>query len=433
MPGRAPVALSVFVAALLACCPSAVARRAGFLAPVPVAGTSVSAGETPVECANPKGDVLVLWADTLSQHTAQLDGVFRSAGGSFGSTEMVAPPFTRQYEGVSNIQFEPDCALASDGVAAVAWTLPAPSSTGPRSVELSLRPAGGHWSNPVRLSAQGKNAIAPSVAIDAAGDVVVSWLVPDKEGVDSLFVQERLASGKFLPAGALGVTSLYDRPAPVGFLGPGKPIVIWQTAAQLDASTSSGGSWHTAGVASPFSNAKGYGLASAVFVGGEALAVSDASTGIVARTWQAGAWGPADLVHPGQSGGYPYGVLDGKGGEYVAVDKNGDGVQVFGRAAGGVWGSLLSEPGNIESAGGGIAVDAAGDLALVWEDEVKSTNSGSPTYATAVAVRPAGASSWNSEDTMLGHTASPIVSGSGDTVAAGTTQRDALALVEYQQ
>ena len=66
----------------------------------------------------------------------------------------------------------PDVAVNARGDAAAAWVRGARREA---MIVVSIRPAGGAWSEPVGISRRGRPAIDPQVAIDPQGGVVVVW------------------------------------------------------------------------------------------------------------------------------------------------------------------------------------------------------------------------------------------------------------------
>ena len=66
----------------------------------------------------------------------------------------------------------PDVAANARGDAAAAWVRGARRDA---MIVVSVRPAGGDWSDPVAVSRRGRPAIDPDVAIDAHGRVIIAW------------------------------------------------------------------------------------------------------------------------------------------------------------------------------------------------------------------------------------------------------------------
>jgi hypothetical protein len=93
-------------------------------------------------------------------------------------------------------------AFAPNGFAAVAWVEQIAANEG--AVEVALRPPGGDWSAPTRLSTRQNAGDPPSgrtldqvqVAVDADGDAAVAWH-EHKTGVDVVAVSSRAANGDF--------------------------------------------------------------------------------------------------------------------------------------------------------------------------------------------------------------------------------------------
>ena len=78
-------------------------------------------------------------------------------------------------------------AVNANGDTAVVWTRRDPDSeedVNATFVEASVRPAGGSFSPPVRVSlpiVEGQSAVEPSIAIDADGNVVIAWRYNDAD------------------------------------------------------------------------------------------------------------------------------------------------------------------------------------------------------------------------------------------------------------
>jgi hypothetical protein len=103
------------------------------------------------------GDAVAVW-----RHFDGTRYVFESASRPAGSTAFSAPMGLSDHAVVV-----PQIALDPGGDAVAVW--------GGGNVEATSRPAGGSFSPPVMLSAEGQVAEEPEVALDASGDAVAVW------------------------------------------------------------------------------------------------------------------------------------------------------------------------------------------------------------------------------------------------------------------
>lgn len=71
----------------------------------------------------------------------------------------------------------PDVAVNDRGDAAAVWVRGARREA---MIVVSMRPAGGQWSRPEGISRRGRPAIDPQVAVDAQGQVIVTWRQVDR-------------------------------------------------------------------------------------------------------------------------------------------------------------------------------------------------------------------------------------------------------------
>jgi hypothetical protein len=150
------------------------ASTGSFTASVALSDSSESA-RNPTVAMDQAGDTAVTWTRSNgSDNIAQI--VERPAGGSFGSTASLSA------EG-ENAEY-PQVALDGSGGATVVWTREA-------TVEVASAALGGSFSTPQPLSYP---ALFPTIAEDAAGDVLVGFYDAEVDGAATAF---RPAGGLF--------------------------------------------------------------------------------------------------------------------------------------------------------------------------------------------------------------------------------------------
>jgi hypothetical protein len=118
----------------------------------------------PTVAIDPAGDAIVVWAGANGAGTSIAQEAMRPAGGAW------TKPVKLSAEG-QNAEL-PVVAIAPSGAAVVAWSR---SNGTDFIVQATRRASGGIWTMPVNLSKPGGGASRPSVAIDPAGDALVAW------------------------------------------------------------------------------------------------------------------------------------------------------------------------------------------------------------------------------------------------------------------
>lgn len=220
----------------------------------------------------------------------------------------------------------PQVAVDRQGDATVVWERDDGANT---IVQAAVRPAGGVWHAPVDLSAPGQNAFDAQVAVDAQGDATAVW---DRFNGSNYIVQSASR-----PSG--GVWQ-----APVDLSVAGGDAVIPQVA--LDANGDATAVWIR-------SNGTNDVVQTAIRPAG--------------GVWQA----TVDLSVPGQEAREPRIAVNAHG-EAAAVWRRSDGantiVQGAIRPAGGVWQAPvdLSATGQ-KALGPQVAIDPQGDATAVWQ------------------------------------------------------------------
>ena len=266
-------------------------------------------------------------------------------------------------------------------------------------VQAASRPAGGAWSGPVDLSAGGGNALEPQVAIDGSGNAVAVW---SRSNGSRTVVQAAVmgAGGAWSPAVDLSDAERNASAPQVAVDPAGNAVAVWSRFNGLNdivqaASRRAGGAW-----SGPVDLSVGGGNAGqaqvAIDGSGNAVAVwsrYDGANFIVQSSARAagGGWSspPTDLSAAGGPAGEPQ-VAVGGGGEAVAVWSRNDGanliVQSAARAGGGAWsGAVDLSTAGLNSKEPQVTLSPGGEAVAVWVREAGGFN----TLAQA-ALRPPG-------------------------------------------
>jgi hypothetical protein len=174
------------------------------VAPIGVSAPAEIAG-SPRVAVNARGDAVVVW-ERLTGPNAVLEAAARPAGGVFGAPVVVSAPGVNAFS-------PPQVAIDGAGDAVAVWLWFNGTNY---IVQASTRSgASGAWGKPVDLSAAGRDAATPQVAVDQAGDVVVVWERSDGRTY-AVQAASRAAGGSF--------------EAPVQLSAPGRGAVSPQVA-----------------------------------------------------------------------------------------------------------------------------------------------------------------------------------------------------------
>jgi hypothetical protein len=222
---------------------------------------------------------------------------------------------------------EPQIAVDGSGATVAVWARSDGSHT---IIQATSRPSGGTWAPAVDLSATGRDAQEPQVAVDGAGDAVAVW---SRNNGSHWVIQAAIRS----PAGAWSAArdlSDSERSAlepQVAIDSGGRAVAVWS---RFDG----------------FANR----VQSAVLAPG------------AGSTWSI----PVDLSSAGEPAGEPQLASDAAG-EALAVWSRLEGTDMIAQAAtmppGGAWGEArsLSEAGG-DASGPQVAVDPGGAAVAVW-------------------------------------------------------------------
>jgi hypothetical protein len=134
----------------------------------------------PQLAVNDAGTAVVVWLASPPRDNAdpyQVESATRPAGGSWGAVTTASPDVPQTWA----------AAVALDGAGnATATWITTPTLTSKR-LFAATRPTGGGWSSPTRIEPSDWNDLSESsMAVDAAGDVTVSWVGEDTTGLNNV-------------------------------------------------------------------------------------------------------------------------------------------------------------------------------------------------------------------------------------------------------
>jgi hypothetical protein len=309
----------------------------GWLSPINLSAPGQDA-EAPDVAVDAAGDATAIWDRADGAHTI-IESASRSAGGAWGQPADLSA--------AGRNATEPRVAVDAAGDAVAVWARTDGAHT---IIQTAWRPAGGAWGPSRDLSAEGQSAKTPDVAIDPAGNAVAVWA---RYNGTKFIIQSstRPAGGEWgMPAADLSAEGQTAEKPRVAVDASGDAVAVWMrlNGSNLIVQTASrpaGGGWGAADdLSAEGRNAEDPQVS--VNPGGEAVAVwtrFDGSDDIVqSATRPAGAWAfSGDLSAVGFSAETPQVALD-PAGNAVAVWARANGglttiVQGTDRAAGGTW------------------------------------------------------------------------------------------------
>jgi hypothetical protein len=200
----------------------AATRSAGqaFSSPVRVYGPArqiAQASPAPVGAVSAAGDAVVAWArDTAQGRVVQ--AAVRPAGSSSFSAAVDVSSATGQ-------ALNPSVATDASGDVIVAWAMSV--GAGKSVVQAAVRPAGGVFSPPVDVSASDLNVSMPAVAMGQGGDAVVAWTAYNGTSTVAQ-AAVRPAGGSFSAPITISSPAPYGSPASVAMDRAGDAIVVWE-------------------------------------------------------------------------------------------------------------------------------------------------------------------------------------------------------------
>ncbi|HEY5332546.1 MAG TPA: hypothetical protein VIJ21_03300, partial [Solirubrobacterales bacterium] len=319
-------------------------------------------GIEPAVALDPSGRAVVVWAGSRG-----IEAAVEAAGGAWSKRAVVSPEV---------FAFGPEVALDDVGEATAIWHGPDPRHS---IVQVATLKPGQSWSAGRELSARGRNAVAPQIAVDPAGAAVAVWR--RRDGRRSIVeAAVRTAAGAWSRPAALSATGENAVAPQVAIDATGEAVAIWKRfdgahSIVQSASRAAGAAWsRPVNLSAPGRNAEEPDVA--IDAAGEAVAVWERFDGRFDRIQSAsrrpgGSWSKATyLSRRGRSAHEPQVAVDA-GGESVAVWERTTGggaqVQAVSRPAGGVW----SGPTGLGPSSGGfgeldVGISDGGEALAVW-------------------------------------------------------------------
>jgi hypothetical protein len=310
-----------------------------------------------VQALGAAGDAAVLWAD-YSGTTFVLHASVRAPGEPFGAPVPLAPSDVASREA--------DVAIDATGTTIVAYVV----TVGSESILYArVRPRGGAFSEPIRLSPEGTQPREPRIAMNAAGLAAVAWLdtVPS---VDIAHISVRQPGGSFEPDTELA--PVISTVAEVGVDGGGDIVVSYRD----DGSPQHVTVMRRAAGSGAFGPPVGVSPDSHTTLTNHQLEVDEAGHAALTwttnnRVWAAyappgGAFGAADDLGAFTNAAAPEAAIDAAGNALLAWQQ-GDHAVLARRPAGGAAGDpeTLGGPGSFPE---GIEITPDGAFAvLIWD------------------------------------------------------------------
>jgi hypothetical protein len=379
-----------------------------WLAPVDLTAAGESARTAPQVAVDPGGDAVAVWKGHNGADEV-IEASSRTAGGSWQApVDLSAAGYDAS---------EPQVAVDAAGEAVVLWKDSGGTNT---IIEAASRTAGGGWQAPVELSAAGRNASEPQVALDAGGDVVAVWGRSDGTNLIVQAASRPAGAGWEAPVDLSAAGQETSEPQ-VAIDAAGDAVAAWKADGAhfivQAASRPAGAGWQVP-VDLSATGQGAYEPQVAIGADGDAVAVwkrYNGSNYVVDATGRpaGGSWEvPVDLSAAGQNTDAPQVAVD-SGGDAVAVWEGSDIVEAASRPAGGSWQASV----DLSATGQGayepqVAIDPGGDAVAVWENETNDIGE--------AASRPAGGSWQAPVDLSAGEGADApqvAVDSGGDAVA----------------
>jgi hypothetical protein len=182
--------------------------------PIPLSASKSYAAQAAMDG---RGDATAVWMRDNGPNLV-VESAYRPEQGEWGEPELVSQPGE---EGGN-----PHVAVDGKGDSLVAWRS---ADEEGESVRAAYRPAGGAWSEPVDISVEGEEVEQVRVALDPAGNAIVTWSGSDEES------GYRVVRAAFKPVGgeweapvALSEPIANSFPSDVVFNQNGDAALIWQ-------------------------------------------------------------------------------------------------------------------------------------------------------------------------------------------------------------
>ncbi|HET7511078.1 MAG TPA: hypothetical protein VFJ65_12610 [Solirubrobacterales bacterium] len=208
-------ALTLLVCLLVLFASASVANADSWL-PAEVLSAEAEDAALPQVAIDPQGNAIAVW-QRFNGSKGVIQAAERPAGGSWSEPQDLSDP--------GESAGEADVAVDAAGNAIAVWRrLDGNNHT---IVELSERPFGGAWSEPIELSAHDVYSYEPHVAVNARGDATVIW---HAFGTGETLVQstERPAGGSWSEPVDLSPSGKEGTEAKVGVDAAGTATAVWQ-------------------------------------------------------------------------------------------------------------------------------------------------------------------------------------------------------------
>jgi hypothetical protein len=323
---------------------------------------ALGSGIEPVVALDPSGRAVVVWAGSRG-----IEAAVGAAGGGWSKPAVVSP---------ERFGFGPEVAVDAAGEAIAIWHGPDPRDS---IVRVATLKPGRRWSAGRKLSADGRNAVAPQIAVDPAGAAAAVWR--RRDGHRSIVeAATRTAAGAWSGPTALSAAG-ENSVAPAVAIDPaGESVAIWKRfdgahSIVQSASRAAGAAWsRPVNLSAPGRNAEEPEVA--IDPAGEATAVWERFDGRFDRIQSAsrrrgGSWSKAtDLSGRGRSSHEPQVAVDAAGEVIAAWQRTTGGgpeVQAVLRPAGSPW----AGPTGLGPSTGGfeeldVGISAGGEALVVW-------------------------------------------------------------------
>jgi hypothetical protein len=339
---------------------------------------------------DPQGDAVVVW-QRWNGTVSVIQAATRPAGGAWSApVDLSELAFSGQL---------PRVAIDAEGEAVATWE----ASSSVNAVQVATLAPGGGWSAPVTLSEPGRNSSDPVVAIDPAGDAIVVWSGANGAGTGIAQEATRPAGGTWTAPVKLSAEGQNAELPTVAIAPGGAAVVAWSRSNGTNfivqaSGRAPGGAW-----TAPLSLSKPGGGA-----GSSSVAIDPAGDAVVAwrrwngsfeqiqavrRTGEAGPWStPVDLTRPEETAYGTVAMLDAAGDATVGWESLYGTSRLIAVAESGAGSTVWSGPTVLSGPAPGfeptLAVDPRGDAVAAWTER----SSGNEVVRTAR--REAGSSAW---------------------------------------
>jgi PKD domain len=324
----------------------------------------------PEVAVDPRGNVVAVWAQATATYWV-IEAARHPVGRAWSRPVVISR--------ASNDASTPRVVVDGKGNAVAVWQW----FTGKKSIVQSARyaSANGRWSPPRTLSAAGRDAIAPRVAINERGDLVAAWTTAAPAGW-AVQAAYRRAGGSWESAKDL-VTPVEGAASPdVAVDAAGRAAAVWAastgSAWTVEGSyRSRSGPWESVSTLSPPSRAEAVAPQVALDPNGDAEAVwsqSTASGNLIVRSTRSlasGTWSLPRAVSPtGRDGVEPQIITNARGDAailWTSTAASGLVASAVYRRAGGDWsGTVLVSGPTSGPLSPRIALDGEGNAVAVW-------------------------------------------------------------------